>query len=94
MRTFVYSVYDKKAGSYGQPFTSNHEAHALRSVQQAANDLQSSLGQYPSDFTLYKIGYFDDASGELVPDKSLTFITEVISLVRTDNQLELMEQSK
>jgi len=80
MITQIFAVYDKKTGVYGQPFTSNHEANASRSVQQAANDVSTSLGQYPADYALYRIGTFDDQNGALcavVPEH----IVEVASLL-------------
>jgi len=80
MRTLIYSVFDKKTGVYGQPFFLNHETHAIRAVQQAANDLTTSIGQYPGDYALYCLGNFDDASGGF-DDLNPQHVIEITSLV-------------
>lgn len=80
MRTLIYSVFDKKTGVYGQPFFLNHETHAIRAVQQAANDLKTSLGEYPADYALYRVGIFDDTDANFI-DTGPVHICEVASLV-------------
>lgn len=94
MRLFAYSVLDKKAATYGTPFFTSHTAHAVRMVQQAANDATTSLGRYPADFALYEIGYFDDQSAELVPIGQIKFVCELVSLVDQPVELPLFDQDK
>lgn len=93
MITIAFAVFDKKTGVYGQPFFSNHEVHAIRSVQQAANDLSTSIGQYPADYSLYRVGTYDDASGALCAVDP-EHVVEVISLVTAqDAELPLIKEA-
>lgn len=61
----LYSIYDSKAGIYYKPFVSRTKGEALRMFQQAANDSQTTIGQYPEDFVLFEIGSFDDTKGNV-----------------------------
>jgi len=91
MRNYVYSVFDKKAGIYSPPFYAPHNEIAMRNVSMAARNLESQLGQYPADFALYRLGYFDDESG-LFQTGRPDFLTEVVSLFPAETQLPLFSQ--
>lgn len=90
MKISTYSIFDKKAATFGQPFYAIHEAHALRAVQGLLSDLQTSVGQFPSDFTLYCVATFDDQTGEFHSVASYDrFVCELVSLIPTDTQSQL-----
>lgn len=63
----IFSVYDIKSKSFGQPFYSLTRGTAIRSFTDLVNDPQTSINKYPDDFTLFEIGTFDDNSGEILP---------------------------
>lgn len=63
----IFSVYDSKANAYGSPFFMPNQAMALRSFAAAALDKNSGIGQFPTDFTLFEIGTFDDSGGLIQP---------------------------
>lgn len=65
MQSSVYSVYDSKAGVFCTPFTSENDSTALRAFRYAANDKEMDIGKYPSDFTLFVIGTFDNSTGQV-----------------------------
>lgn len=60
----VFSVYDKKAKIFCQPFYAENSEVAIRSFAYAANDKTVDLGRYPTDFDLFKLGSFDDQTGK------------------------------
>ena len=62
----MYSIYDSKAEAYMQPFFAQSNGVAIRSFTNAANDKGSAIGQYPTDFTLFELGSFDDSNGDYV----------------------------
>jgi len=68
MKQFVYCVFDSKVAAYGTPFTTKNEPLAIRSFERACTDPASDLSLFPDDFHLYKIGEFDDDTGELSPN--------------------------
>lgn len=79
----LYSLFDKKAGSYSKPFFVAHIAEAMRSVQMALEDGKSMFAKFPADYALYLMGTFDESTGFLTPPASgmPQFSIEVISLV-------------
>lgn len=98
----IFSIYDIKSKTFGQPFFSQTEGTARRSFQDLANDPQSQVNKYPDDFTLFLIGSFDDDDAELlaidgVGKKSLCNALEVLiekpnHLQKTLNSLNLVQK--
>lgn len=63
----VVSIYDEKLGAYSQPSFVASKGVALRSFTDQVNNQSSPLNAHPSDYTLFRIGQFDDVTGELIP---------------------------
>lgn len=59
----IYSLFDEKAKMYSQPFYMAHDGLALRAFGDLVGDPKTTPGKYPVDFTLWKLGEFDDNSG-------------------------------
>lgn len=57
----MFAIRDAKTETYMQPFFSPTTAAAIRSFAQLANDPNSSVGQWPDDFTLFELGSFEDS---------------------------------
>lgn len=65
MKTNCYSLFDSKAAVYGTPLFAVNDAMAIRSFKRLVNDPNTMVNSSPEDFSLYKIGTFDDAVGVL-----------------------------
>lgn len=63
----AYSVHDSVAQFFGPPFFCKTDGEARRLFSDACKDTRSNLSEHPSDFALYRLGQFDDNSGDLVP---------------------------
>ena len=61
----VYSIKDSKAGTFSNPYYSINDSTAIRSFEQAAADPSTTISQFPTDYSLYKLGTFDDSSGTI-----------------------------
>ena len=59
----IYSIYDSKAKTYGQPFYQLNSAVCERSMKQLANDPQNQMSHNPEDFNCMKIGEWCDKEG-------------------------------
>lgn len=70
MKHNVYSVYDSKAEAYLPPFYLHADGQAIRSFTTAANTVGHDFNKFSGDFTLFRIGKFDDFSGMLEPESS------------------------
>ena len=60
MTYFTFSIYDSKAKNYHIPYNLKNEAVAVREFADIVNDPKSSIYKHPEDYTLFKIGTWDD----------------------------------
>lgn len=61
MKLYVFSVRDSAIDAFSQPFFCRHRGEAIRSFQAAV--AENKFGLAKSDYTLFSIAEFDDASG-------------------------------
>lgn len=61
----IFSVYDRVAGSFSEPFVSPKKELAIRKF----NYVMQSAPMVASDCDLYHIGYLDCDTGEITPVK-------------------------
>lgn len=85
----VFSVFDKKAKAYTQPFFMNQKGEALRAFDGIVADKQTQIAKYPEDFALYKLGEFDDVSGLLSSLNEPEFIAHAVDFVKEEPKGEL-----
>lgn len=68
----LYSVYDRVACLYAEPFSSPNDATAVRAFNLAQASPDSMLYASPQDYQLWFLGSMDNSNGELcssdVPD--------------------------
>lgn len=83
MKMNLYSVYDKKADSYGNPFYMPTDATASRLFADQVLDASkpSLLNQHPEDFRLNRVGSFDTDTGLVVSLTQPEFIAEAMDFV-------------
>lgn len=68
MKIKLFVVYDSKTESYGVPFFRDFTANALREWSEVASnksEKQNQIAKFPSDFTLFEIGEFDQITGQV-----------------------------
>lgn len=87
----VYSVFDCKAHIWMPPFTFRTDAEAIRALTNTANDPNSSMGQHPADFALYRIGKFDDASGEVIAESEKKALGLAVEFIRPTESADIFE---
>lgn len=75
MDTLMFSVFDSKAAVFGTPFFMPREAMAIRAFTDLVNDGRSMVSQHPEDFSLFKVGWFDDDKGVLHPSTHVNLCT-------------------
>lgn len=78
MKYNVYAVLDAKGGFFGMPFYELEDSIAIRAFSDAVNDGSNPNNlwhKHPEDFTLYKIGVYDNQKAEFygqIPEALLT----------------------
>lgn len=80
MKLNIYAVFDSKAAAYASPFFMQRDTMALRAFTDLTNDRQSSINKHPEDYSLWKIGSYDDDTG-LVESCKLHSIANAASLI-------------
>jgi len=59
----IYSIFDEKAKAYAQPFYMAHDGQAVRGFGDLVADTSTNISKHAVDFTLWKLGEFDDNTG-------------------------------
>lgn len=82
-RMSVYAVLDVKANAFVSPHFHKSHGQAIRDFSAAVRGGKSMLSNYPDDFSLYHLGYFDEVSGlleDVTPPVFLSRASEHVSL--------------
>ncbi len=61
MKHEMFSVFDVKAQAYLPPFVLPSEGMAVRIFGDCVNSSDHQFGKHPGDYTLFRIGSFDDS---------------------------------
>lgn len=62
----ICCIHDSKAEAYMSPFVMRSDAEAIRAFGDAVSKGGSPISDHPEDFFLYRIGSFDQLSGEIM----------------------------
>lgn len=84
----IFTIRDAKAETYNVPFTALTGALAMRSIQAGLNE-QNQMAEFAEDFSLWNIGWFDIATGQ-IEACTPKHVVEVQDLIRRNDG----EQSK
>lgn len=68
MRLNVYTIFDTASASYKRPFCAQADGEVIRLFKDLALNKDHEIGQHPEDYSLWRIGFFDDNKGELTPE--------------------------
>jgi hypothetical protein len=82
MNINMYSVYDKKAEVYSQPFTAINDEVAQRIIKNCVNNPEHNYGLNPEDYQLLKVGEFNDSEGQIIEDQKP--ILDLITLKKVE----------
>lgn len=62
----VYTIFDSAAKCYQRPFYCQADGEALRAFVDLAEDKEHPVGKHPEDYSLWRIGSYNDNSGLLI----------------------------
>jgi len=81
MTKVYYAVFDRKAEMYSQPFLEIKDGTAIRAVQDIViNNKDHAFAKHPSDFSLHKLGEFDETTGVITGKNKPEKIIEIETL--------------
>lgn len=61
----LYSVKDERT-DYNAPFQARTDEEAKRNFAAIVNDKNTTVGQFPEDYSLYKVGTFNSENGYII----------------------------
>ena len=93
MRMNVYTIYDVAAGVYLRPFFHHSDGAATRVFKDMVMDGEHDIGRHPEDYSLYRIGTYDDNKGSLAAEEKdcLATALEMLSESRQVNKQNLID---
>lgn len=62
----IFTIYDEKAAAYLPPFFLPTDGMAIRTFSSCINSPDHQFGAHPQDYTLFKLGQYDDNTAELI----------------------------
>jgi hypothetical protein len=86
MKLFMYSIYDSATCAYMRPFFIQTDAAAMREFTGIALNAETSVGMNPEDYSLFRIGVFDDntlSKSTFETPECLATALEVVSKAQT-----------
>jgi len=85
VKTSVFAIWDDKAKAYMQPFFLPTVGMATRTVGDCVNDPKHNFGMHPEDYTLFRIGTFEDDTGSLTVLEPRETICSCVQLKRKES---------
>lgn len=67
MKLMAFSVFDKAVGCFLPPVFVRSKGEMLRNFTAACNSAEHQFHKHASDYTLFLLGEFEDASGVFAP---------------------------
>lgn len=87
----AFSILDAKASAYGRPMFFPTDAMVVRSLADAVSDTKSDLCRHAADFSMYEVGSFDEASGQLTPLQAPKYLAKCLDFVPVAEPLRAVE---
>ncbi len=98
MRMNIYTIFDSAAGVYMRPFFCGADAQAERMFSDIAIDAEHEVGKHPEDYSLCRIGRYNDANAELADEPVEVLATGLAVVSRARNvdrdNLELFDKAE
>ena len=86
-KLIAFAIYDIAAGAYMRPWFVPSDQVAIRSFTDICSDADHPVGQHPDDYSLFRIGGYDEDTGKLLVEDRECIITgpEAVSRSRKMN---------
>jgi len=85
MKTNIYAIFDTASGTYQKPIFSRADGEIMREFQNICTDKEHPCGQHPEDYSLIRLGNFNDKSGLVMNEENECLATglEMVALSRS-----------
>ena len=81
MKVGLYCVLDQCSGVYDGPVPAHNDQVAMRNFTAMVQNVESPIGKNPSDFSLWKVGTWNDGTAEVEPEvkKCLAYAVDLLT---------------
>ena len=97
MKLNIYSIFDSASGLYSRPFFTQSDNEAIRSFSDIATDAEHPIGRHPADYTLFRVGIFDDTTAKFTDEANSSLCNALERIAATQNlnegNLELFDKT-
>lgn len=96
MKLNLYAIIDTASGVYDGPIPGKADGFVIRQFSDMACNAEHQIGQHPEDYSLIKVGTWNDGTGELEDLQNITMITglEAVANARNVKEGSLVEFDK
>ena len=98
MKLNVYTIFDTATGAHMRPFFLHADAQAARMFGDICADKEHEVGKHPEDYSLCRIGVWDDQSAQMTNEGVDVLVTglECMSAERNNavGTVDLQQQEK
>lgn len=84
----IFTIYDEKAKAYLAPFFLPTTGMAVRTFTDMINNPECAFYKHPEDYTIFKIGTFDDSLGLLLVELKPTSLHNGVTLKNIDQEAD------
>lgn len=85
MKQNLYTVHDTKANAFLTPFYLPNDGLAIRAMEDCVRDENHKFNVHAQDFSLFKLGEYDDQSGKHQMLEAPRNIIQLITIKSTIN---------
>lgn len=84
MKLAAYVIFDQATGAYLRPFFQLTDSQATRSFSDTLLNAESDFAKHPEDYSLWRIGQYDDNKGAFLPEDKECIATalELLAVAR------------
>ncbi|AJK28326.1 putative nonstructural protein [Eel River basin pequenovirus] len=84
MKVKLYCVLDNASGVYDGPVPNHNDGVALRAFTNIATNPEHPVGRNPECFSLWRVGEWNDATAEIIPEPKHC-VAYAIDIIPRDN---------
>lgn len=85
MKQNIYSTFDTAAGIYSSPLFANSDGEIMRAFTDLVQNADHPIGQHPEDYSLFRMGTYDNINGEFNNENNECLTTGLEALSRAKN---------
>ncbi len=91
MKLNAYTIFDTASGLYMRPFFNTSDGAAIRAFSDIATDAEHEVGKHPEDYSLFRIGIYDDNTARFSAEtrECLSTGLELVAASRNVNKKQL-----